>query len=83
MPDEYQALRRPTPAIMAAQCVAKLVILNKEPSVQPILSSGTTSASHRWSIWNREKDDSCMCKAVHRSPSIYFLSCDANESVIF
>jgi hypothetical protein len=24
-----------------------------------------------------------MCKAVHRSRSIYFLSCDTTESVIF
>jgi hypothetical protein len=30
-----------------------------------------------------EKIDSHMCKTVHRSRSIYFLSCDTGESVIF
>jgi hypothetical protein len=52
MPDEYHALRRPTPAIMARQCGAKLVILNKQPPGSRSLSSDTTSTSHGWSIWN-------------------------------
>jgi hypothetical protein len=63
-------------AIMARKCGAKPVIPQQkagDPQQRPVgrLIQGTG------------QNDSRTCKVVHRSSSIYFLSCGANESVIF
>jgi hypothetical protein len=63
-------------AITAGKCRAKPVIPQQkagDPQQRP----------GRRLIQGTGKIDSRICKVVHRSSSIYFLSCGANESVIF